>query len=138
MSRLLAALNDATAPDNTPIKIIFYQGTRPATPDTAITGQVKLAELHVGNSMLGQTDFYTVNSNPDGYTVQLNVPNRALVEVSGVANFFRIVSETGFTVLEGDISDRSGSGELKLPTTNLIMGQAIKANSFTLTIPYSY
>lgn len=131
MAVLINSLNDGSQSTDL-VSVVLYAGVRPANISDAITTQVQLAKFLVDSS----TGFTTVVADPSGYKVRLNISNQVLSEATDTASFFRILSEEGVTILEGDITDESGSGEMTLPTVNVVMGIYMKAESIAITIPY--
>ena len=100
-----------------------YDGTRPATPDTAITAQVLLATFTLGSSAGTVTlGVWTANSIAS-----------ALVSADGSASWARIADSSGAVIADADVG-ATGSGALMiLNNTSLVSGGYVSVVSFTLT-----
>jgi len=96
---------------------------RPANANTAVTTQVKLAEL---------TCNATFAAAASGGVLTLNAITGANALASGTALWFRITNSAGTVViLDGDIS--TTASDLNLSTTTIVSGQPISITSFTIT-----
>ena len=101
----------------------IYDGTRPANANTAVSTQVKLAEL---------TCNATFAPSATGGVLTLNAITGANALTGGTASWFRITTSAGTTtVLDGDCGT-SGS-DLNLSTLIIASGQPISITSFTIT-----
>lgn len=107
-------------------KIEVRSGTQPATGDTAATGTL-LATI--------------VLADPAG-TVATGVltftdPAAVSAVAAGTASWFRLMDNSGDTVLDGDVTATGGGGQLQLATTALTVGLSVDVTSFTITMPAS-
>jgi len=103
----------------------IYDNTAPGRPgnaNTAVSTQVKLAEL---------TCNATFAPSATGGVLTLNSITGANAITGGTANWFRIVSSGGTTILDGDCGT-SGS-DLNLSTLTIVSGQPISITSFAIT-----
>ena len=101
----------------------IYSGTRPATPDTAITSQVLLATFTL--------------PNPSG-TVANGVWTKgtiaaALVAESGTAAWARAFDSTDGVIADCDVGTVASGAMVELSNTSLVSGGYISVVSFTLT-----
>lgn len=101
----------------------IYSGTRPATPDTAITSQVLLATFTL--------------PNPSG-TVANGVWTKgtiaaALVAETGVATWARAFDSTSAVIADCDVGTVASGAMVELSNTSLVSGGYISVVSFTLT-----
>lgn len=91
-------------------RLLIYAGARPA----------------LGDAPIGSLLVEMVLMDPPGEVVAdtliLTPTEEAMVMVSGVATWARIVNGAGALVLDGDVSDPAGEGEVMLPTTQLYAG----------------
>lgn len=85
-----------------------------------------LATLNFSNPAFG--DFV------DGLSAANDISGDLSVDNSGVASWFRIFDRDGVVVLDGDVSELNGTGELKLNSTNLIAGGVVQIASFIIKI----
>ena len=95
---------------------------RPANANTAVTTQVKLAEL---------TCNATFAPSATGGVLTLNAITGANALAGGTAAWFRLTTSGGVTILDGDVGT-SGS-DLNLSTTTIVVSQPISITSFTIT-----
>jgi hypothetical protein len=107
----------------------IYSGTRPANPQTAITGTL-LAEgrFSATSAAAASTGVLTWSTVAD-----------AGANASGAATHFRTWKSDGTTALiDGDVSDSAGAGDLKLVqtgNTNIVADQPVSISSWTYTVP---
>ena len=100
-----------------------YDGTRPATPDTAITSQALLAPFTLG-SPAGTVTLGVWTAEPIA---------SALVSADGSATWARIADSSGAVIADADVG-ATGSGALMiLNNTSLVSGGYVSVVSFTLT-----
>ncbi len=100
----------------------IYDGSRPATPGTAVSTQVLLAELTCSAT------FGTVSAGVltvSAITVDSSANN------TGNATWFRVTTSAGSGVIDGNVGT-SGS-DLNLTTTSITAGQSVSITSFTIT-----
>lgn len=100
-----------------------YDGSQPATADTAITTQVKLAELRFGATAFGAASAGVATAN--AITSDTNT-------VSGTAAWFRLLESDGTTVVADGSVGTSGC-DLNLNTTTIPTGGTLSITSFTWT-----
>lgn len=112
--------------DNGSIEI--RDGVRPATPETAATGNV-LATLAFAADAFADPAQVSGNAVAAANTI---TPDSA-ADASGTASWFRIYDSSGTAIWDGDVAV-SGS-DLNLITTSIVAGQPVQINSFTLTHP---
>lgn len=105
-------------------KCKIYTGTIPATPDTAITSQIKLAELVLSDpaaTISGRTmTFGTVTQ--DGSA-----------GATGTATWARFEDSSGTAVIDIDITTTGGGGTGTMPSTIVVAGTPVTAPSIVLT-----
>jgi hypothetical protein len=101
----------------------LYSGTRPATSDTAITGQILLATFTF--------------PNPAGvvangvFTAGTIAP--ALVAASGTAAWGRSFDATSGVIADCDVGVTGSGAMVELSAVNLVEGAYVSVVSFTLT-----
>ena len=128
---LLTPLMSGTGPDEF-VQLVLYKGTRPAN----ITDPVLETDVVVRYNLNRGVGAYTISSTSTTVYADLAPPNPKLAENTGEVTFFRIISwDNDETMFEGDVTDRSGSGELKLSTTNILLGIYVRVLSARITIP---
>jgi hypothetical protein len=104
----------------------IYDGSRPATADTAVGAQVLLAELRfnataAGAAVAGVLTFNALTAD-------------ASANATGTASWFRALSSDGTTAqFDGEVGT-SGS-DLNLNTTSIVSGAEVSISAFTYTQP---
>lgn len=117
----------------TPSKLRIYDGTRPVNADTAPTGSNNiLIEFSLPNPLF-QASALVGNAA----VAQLNASGVAPVTAAktGTASFFIITDGDGTTIMDGQVTDTSGSGDLKLSTVSVVVGIDVSVVSLTASMP---
>lgn len=106
--------------------IEFYSGSIPATPETAISGQVKLgtatASDPVGSVATKSLTFGTITQDSSA-------------DATGTAAFVRIKNPAGTAIIDADCTITAGTGAVKLNTVDIVAGGPIAVTSFVISIP---
>ena len=100
----------------------IYDGSQPASPDTAITSQTKLAEL---------TCNATFAPSASGGVLTANAISNANALASGTAAWFRLCKSDGTAVVDGTVGT-SGT-DLIIDNTSINSGQTVSVTSLTVT-----
>jgi len=107
-------------------KLRLYDGTRPATPDTAIGAQVLLTELTFGNPAFGAA--------VDGVATANAITADALANATGTATWSRWVESDGSTaVLDCEVG--TSGANVNLNTVAIVAGATVSITSLTYTQP---
>ncbi len=107
-------------------KVRLYDGAQPATPETAISGQVLLAEWVLPNPAFGSAA---------GGVITANAVTAVNAIISGTAAWFRVLQSDGTTAL-WDGSAGIGAGfNLNLNTDQILGGAAVSFLALTKTLP---
>ena len=121
-----AALNARTALYNTgTIKI--YSGTRPATPDTALSGNALLVTLTFGATAYGAaaSGVATANAITSG-----------VAAATGTASFARAFKSDGVTAIADlDCGIAASGKEIILDTLSIVTGATVSCSADTLSQP---
>lgn len=131
--RLITALQTACI---TPIKTAIdagsgagvmdiYDGTIPATANTAVTTQTKLGTLTF-------TDPCGTITN--GVLTMDSITQDSAADAGGTASWARIKDSTGATVCDIDVTSTGGGGVLQLNTVNVVLGGPIIVTSFAINV----
>lgn len=115
------ALSDLA--DNGYLRI--YDGTQPATADTAITTQVLLAELRFNATAAPAASNGVLTFN--AITQDSNADN------TGTASWFRALKSDGSTALFDGAVGTSGS-DINIATTAIVAGAIVGVSSFVYTV----
>jgi hypothetical protein len=103
----------------------LYSGTKPATADTALSGNTLLAELRFGATAFGATAAGVMTAN--AITADSSADN------SGTATWFRALKSDGTTaVLDGTVG--TSGANLNIATTTITAAQTVSCSAFTHTL----
>lgn len=126
VSNLVAALPDADVGAGS---IQIRTGAQPASANNAATGTllatVTLADPAFGAAVAGVA---TLDATPVLSTTGV---------AAGTAGWFRMLDNSGDTVLDGSVTATGGGGELELNTTTISVGVTVQITAGTLTAPAS-
>jgi hypothetical protein len=101
----------------------IYDGTQPASPDTAISSQVKLAELTCNATAFA--------GSASGGVLTASAIASANALASGTASWFRLCKSDGTAVIDGT-AGTSGT-DLIIDNTSINSGQNVSVTSLTVT-----
>lgn len=105
----------------------IYDGTQPATGDTAITTQVLLVTLTFNATFSGASS---------GGIITANSITSGTAGNTGTASWFRAFKSDNTTaVFDGSVG--TATANLILPTTSITAGQTVAASSMTFTVAKS-
>lgn len=107
-------------------KLRIYDGTQAATASTAISGQVKLAEL-----VMNATAFPGASA---GVLTANAITSDTSAAATGTASWFRLLKSDGTTVLLDGSVGTSGA-DLNLNSVSITSGGTVACTSFTITHP---
>lgn len=107
--------------------LTIYSGTRPATPGGAIDPFTNL--------VLGELTFSDPckSSVDNGVLTFASIAQDASANNSGTATWARITNSDGGFVMDLDVTNNSGNGDIKLNSTDIIQGGPISIISASLT-----
>lgn len=106
-------------------RLRIYDGARPTNADTAVGGQVLLAEL-----TFSVTSFPAATGTPGTMTANA-ITDDSAADATGTAAWFRIVDDSTGVVMDGDVGT-SGS-DLNLNSLAIAIGIRVSVSSFVLT-----
>ena len=101
----------------------IYDGSQPASPDTAVTSQTKLAELTTNASAFA--------GSASGGVLTANAVSSANAVASGTASWFRLCKSDATAVIDGTVGT-SGT-DLIIDNTSINSGQQVSVSSLTIT-----
>jgi hypothetical protein len=103
----------------------IYSGTQPATPDTAITTQVKLAKLPLAATAFGAASAGTKTAN---------AITSANALATNTATWFRAFkSDDATAVIDGSVG--TSAADMNLNSVSLTSGSAVAVTSWTVSMP---
>lgn len=100
-----------------------YDGTQPATADTAVGAQVKLARLTFGNPAFGAGVAGVATANP--------ITQDSSADASGTATWFRALTSGGNPVMDGSVGTSDANAILN--SVAISAGAAVQCTSMTMT-----
>jgi len=106
--------------------IKLYDGTQPATGDTAITSQTLLGTLPFSATAFG--------ASSSGVATAASITGDSSADASGTATWARIADGNGLDQFDCDVND-DASATIDLNTNVIVAGQSIDITSFTMTHP---
>ncbi len=105
--------------------IKVYDGSQPATPETAITSQNLLCTITLPSS--------SAFSSSNGVMTAAAIAN-ATITATGTAAWFRwLKSDLSTVIADGNIS--TSGADMNLNSLSLVSGAVLATSAFTFTIP---
>lgn len=102
----------------------IYDGTPPATADTALSGNTLLAELTMGSPPFGAASSGTLTAAA--------ITSDSSANATGTASFFRIYKADGTTVvLQGTVG--TSGADLNLNSVSITSGGTVAVSSMVIT-----
>lgn len=103
----------------------IYDGTQPATADTAITTQVLLAELIFNATAFGSAAAGVITANA--------ITDDSAANATGTATWFRALKSDGTTILMDGSVGTTGS-DMNLNSTAIQINATVSITSFVHTV----
>lgn len=100
----------------------WYSGTQPTNPDTALSGNTKLAELPLSA---------TAAASASGVLTFNAITSEASADATGTATFGSFLTAAG--VRKVDFSIGTSAADLNLNTTSIVAGAQASCSSATIT-----
>ena len=117
VNTMAALLNNGT--------INLYSGTRPATADTALSGNTLLATLTFGATAFGAAVAGVATANA--------ITQCSSAAATGTATFARLLTSGSAAV--ADVSVATSAAELNINSTSIVTALVVQCSSLTLTEP---
>ena len=111
-------------------KLNIYAGSRPATVDTAVSGQTLLVSFTLGDPSFGAATDVT-----DGGQATANSIAAVQAAATGTATWFRVFDSDNAPIFDGDVTNTAGSGDLKLSSVSIVSGIDVSVVSLTTKMP---
>lgn len=133
MQEMIADLFDGATEDDYG-KLVLYQGVRPASIETAVPDTDIMLEYTLPRGTAG----YQIGSDSTKVFFDLKGLIPKLAEQTGEVTFFRLLRPSSAlpVIFEGDVTDRNGSGELKIATTSILAGLYVRMETARISIPH--
>lgn len=103
----------------------IYDGSQPASPDTAVGAQVLLSTHTCGSP------FAPASSSAHPSVLTANAIGSATAAASSTATWFRLASSGGTAVVDGSVG--TATADLILNSTSITSGQTVSITSLTVT-----
>lgn len=101
-------------------------GPKPANPQAVATGTL-LATHQFSNPAFG--------SFSNGSGLANAIADYEDIDVTGTASWFRIYNRNGVTVLDGDITETGGGGDIEFDNVDFIKGGTVTITSLQAVMP---
>lgn len=123
-----ATLDAFTAQIGAAALIDIYDGTQPASPDTAVTTQNKLATLTGGTPFApgAAGGILTANAINNGTGL-------AAAGTGKTATWFRVSTSGGVAKFDGSVAN--AGADMNINNTSIATGQTVSVSSLTVTAP---
>jgi hypothetical protein len=106
----------------------IYSGAQPATPETALSGQVLLAELRFGATAFPAAAGGVLTANA--------ITADASADASGTAAWYRALKADGTSALnDGSVGVTPAQFDMVINSTSINLGANVSCSSFTMTLP---
>jgi hypothetical protein len=106
----------------------IYDGSQPATPETAVSTQTLLAELTMNATAFGAAS--------GGIITAAAITSDSANNATGTAAWFRLLKSDGTTVIvDGSVAATGGTADLLINTVSLVINAQTDVTAFTLTMP---
>jgi hypothetical protein len=106
--------------------IEIYDGSRPATPETAITTQVLLATLTFDATAFGSAASASATANA--------ITADSAIDANGTAAWARIRTSGGTAVADCTVSATGGGGDIQFPTVAFTASVEASISSFSVSM----
>lgn len=110
-----------------------YDGTRPASPATAVSTQVMLVDYTLPEPAFGNAVAVTGGATATAATI-----SNTTAAASGTASWFRVFDGSGNAVFDGDITLTGSGGDLTMSALVITAGMDTGITGFTYTQPKGY
>lgn len=104
-------------------KVRIYDGSQPATADTAVSSQVLLAELTMSDPAFGAAS--------NGVATASAISDDTSANATGTASWFRVVDSDNNAVFDGTVG--TSSADLILNTVSIVAGATVSITALTYT-----
>lgn len=104
----------------------FYDGTKPATADTAITTQTQLAELALSSTPFGAASSRTVTA--------ATITTDTSADATGTASWASFCKSDGTRVFDVTVGESADSPDITVDNKDFQAGADIAVTAFSLTL----
>ena len=118
-----ARLDAITTQISTSGLLRIYSGTQPTNPDTALSGNTKLAELALSSTFAAGSSSGVLTAN--------TITSETSADNTGTATFFSLTTSGGTRIVDGSVG--TSGADMTLNTTSIVAGAAVSCSSLTIT-----
>lgn len=118
-------LDAITTAISTSGKLRFYDGTQPATADTALSGNNLLADLALSATFAPGASA--------GVLTASTITADSSADLTGTASFFSLLTSANVRILDGTCGVGS-TFDMNMTTTSIVSAAAVSVTSLTITI----
>lgn len=122
---VLSTINTALNAGTGPATIKIYNGTKPASPDTAISTQTLLGTLTCSDPAAAAPASKTLTFSA--------ITQDSAADATGTATWARLLDSDNNALIDVDITATGGGGFLQMNTTSIVIGGPILISSFVIT-----
>lgn len=130
VAQALATAIGTAADAGTAAVINIYDGSVPADADASIGSSVLLAQLTCNASIFSGIS----DATPGALATFNSITSDSSADATGTATYFRILTQSGGTVIAQGTVGTSGC-DLNLNTTSITSGSAVAITAATITVP---
>lgn len=116
--------------------INIYSGTKPASPETAITDQDLLATLTMSDPAFGAA----TDANPGAKATAAAISDDTAADADGTAAWFRVFDSDDTPLWDGTIGSSGTAGvdyDMIMASTSIVAGATVEITSLVVTMPES-
>jgi hypothetical protein len=106
-------------------KIRIYDGSQPAGPGTAVSGQTLLAELTCSDPAFGAAS--------SGVATASAITSDTVADATGTASWFRALTSDNTAVIDGSVG--TSDADLVLDSVSIVAGGTVAVTAWTVTMP---
>ena len=102
----------------------IYDGTQPATPETAVSTQVLLAELTFNATAFGAASSAAATANA--------ITSDSAANATGTATWARVLTSGGTAVADLSVGTTGGDEDMLFPNPSIVASAQVGITSFTV------
>lgn len=109
----------------------IYDGSQPSGPDEEVDDQNLLSEHDLSDPAFGDA----TDADPGGQATANSISDDTSANADGTASWFRASDGDGTAVIDGDVSEEDGDGDLELNSVDITEGSNVSITDWTVTMP---
>lgn len=108
-------------------RLLIYEGTQPATPQTAATGSTLLVTINFASTAFTASDATGAAGLTGGTAIT------ATVATSGTAGWFRVTDKDNLAIFDGSIG--TSGADMNFDNVGFVAGGTARVNTLTVQTP---